>query len=152
MLVSVRMPVMMRVDVMRRLSGLAWAIGFSVDHHVDLCRCDSATVYLRDLQLGPGRNNSRTLAEGQVWFWELPVRHINLASFDASAHLDGDVKLAVGAQYDYETLKAFNINGPLGQRGGTAVPGGLVVAANVARSVDSVFGEVSVPIVVTSVL
>lgn len=59
----------------------------------------------------------------------------------------GDVKLALGAQYDFETLKASNINGPLGQRGGTAVPGGLVVQANVHRYVDSIFGEVSIPIV-----
>lgn len=59
----------------------------------------------------------------------------------------GEVKLALGAQIDFETLKAANINGQLGQRGGTAVPGGLVVQANVHRYVDSVFGEVSIPII-----
>jgi iron complex outermembrane receptor protein len=59
----------------------------------------------------------------------------------------GDVKLAAGTQYDYETLTASNINGPIGQRGGTAVPGGLVVQADVNRTVESVFGEVQVPIV-----
>jgi iron complex outermembrane receptor protein len=59
----------------------------------------------------------------------------------------GDVKVALGAQYDYETLRASNVNGPLGQRGGTAVPGGLVVQADVHRDIDSLFGEINVPIV-----
>lgn len=59
----------------------------------------------------------------------------------------GAVKLGVGAQYDYESLAASNVNGPLGQRGGTAVPGGLVVQADVSRRVESVFGEVNIPII-----
>lgn len=59
----------------------------------------------------------------------------------------GKVKLAVGTQYDYESLDASNVNGPLGQRGGVAEPGGLVVQANVHREVESVFGEINVPII-----
>jgi iron complex outermembrane receptor protein len=59
----------------------------------------------------------------------------------------GDVQLAVGAQYDYESLAATNLNGPTGQTGGAPVPGGLVISADVHRFVQSAFGEVVVPVV-----
>lgn len=59
----------------------------------------------------------------------------------------GDVKLALGAQWDYETISASNVNGPLGQRGGTAVSGGLVIQADADREVYSTFAEVNIPIV-----
>lgn len=59
----------------------------------------------------------------------------------------GDVKLAVGAQYDYESVNAYDVNGAIGIKYGPTVPGGLNIAANVHRSVQSVFGEVNVPLV-----
>ena len=59
------------------------------------------------LRLGPGGNNRGTLAEGRVWFRELPLRHINLANLSASAHLDGDVKFVVSA--DAQAIGNFTL-------------------------------------------
>jgi hypothetical protein len=60
-----------------------------------------------DLELGLGRKNPGILADGRVWFWELPLHHIKLADFSASAHLEGDVKLALSA--DAQTTGKFTL-------------------------------------------
>ena len=50
-----------------------------------------------NLQLGNSSKRPATLAEGQVWFWELPLRRYPLADIDVSAHLNGGVKLLISA-------------------------------------------------------
>jgi hypothetical protein len=67
----------------------------------------AGTQFSGDLQLGAGGKNPGILADGQVWFWELPLRHIKLADVSASAHLDGEVELAVSA--DAQTTGNFTL-------------------------------------------
>jgi hypothetical protein len=60
-----------------------------------------------DLQLGLSGKSPGTLAEGQVWFWELPLHHLDLADFGVSAHLAGDVNLAIST--DAKTTGSFTL-------------------------------------------
>jgi hypothetical protein len=77
----------------------------------------AGTQFSGDLQLGVDKENPGTIAIGRVWFWQLPLRQIRLADFRASAHLDGEVKLAVST--DAQTtgnfsvkMRDLNVSGP----------------------------------------
>jgi hypothetical protein len=54
-----------------------------------------------DLQLGRARDNPVNLIQGQISFWELSVREIKLAGLSATAHLDGNLQLAVSADAQF---------------------------------------------------
>lgn len=60
-----------------------------------------------DLQLGAGGKDPGILADGRIWFWELPLRHVKLDEFSASAELGGEVELAVSV--DAQTTGNFTL-------------------------------------------
>jgi hypothetical protein len=67
----------------------------------------AGTQFSGDLLLGAGGKNPGIIVDGQVWFSELPLRHIKLADISASAHLDGEVELAVSP--DAQTTGNFTL-------------------------------------------
>lgn len=59
----------------------------------------------------------------------------------------GDVKVALGAQYQFDSVNGSDITGPVGQFAGPAVNGGFLNTAKAHRTIDSFFGELVVPVV-----
>jgi AsmA-like C-terminal region len=84
-----------------------------------------------NLQLGAGRDRPGVPVDGQLWFWELPLRHIRLADFNVSAQVDGDVKLAVSA--NAQTAGNFTLTMRDLLVGGPAVNGSLMLGSFSSR-------------------